>query len=116
MPQLPQKARESYAFKNIKFPLISVAKLCDSDCTVVFVKIRAYIIYKRKIIVEAPRDTISKLWTMKLQNLNDCTKRHKQEIAMNVTIPEETESNIGRLILFLHEALGHPNKNSLIKY
>ena len=36
-------------------------------------------------------------------------------MAMNVTIPEETESNIGRLIYFLYEALGHPNKSTLIK-
>ena len=38
LPQLPQKARESYAFKSIKFPLISVAKLCDSNCTVVLLR------------------------------------------------------------------------------
>ena len=115
LPLLPQKARESYAFKNIKFPLLSVAKLCDSNYTVVFVKTKAYIIYKGKIIGEAPRDTVSKLWTMKLQNLNDCTNKHEQEVAMNVTVPEETENNIERLILFLHEALGHPNKYTLIK-
>ena len=94
LAQLPQKARESFAFKNIKFPLVSVAKLCDSDCTVIFVKAKAYIIHKGKIIGEAPRDTISKLWTMKLHTLNDCTKKYEQEVAMNITIPEETESNI----------------------
>ena len=71
-------ARESYAFKNITFSLISVAKLCDSNCTVVFVKTKAFIIHKRKTISEAPRDTISKLSTMDLQNQNDYTKSMKK--------------------------------------
>ena len=34
---------------------------------------------------------------------------------MNVTIPEETESNIKRLILFLYTSLGRPNKATFIK-
>ena len=52
LPQLPQQARESYAFKSLKFPLLSVAKLCDSNCTVVFTKTKAHIIYKKKSIVK----------------------------------------------------------------
>ena len=97
LPQVSQMARESYAFKNITFPLISVAKLCDSDCTVVFVKTKAFIIHKGKIISEAPRDTISKLWTIDLQNQNDYTKKYEKDIAMNVTIHEEAENNTKRM-------------------
>ena len=52
---------------------------------------------------------------MKLQNLNDCINKHDQELAMNVTIPKESKNNIQRLIVFLYEALGHPNKQTLMK-
>ena len=34
LPQLPAHAREAYAFHHIKYPLLSVAKLCDSDCSI----------------------------------------------------------------------------------
>ena len=47
LQQLPKQARESYAFKNLKFPLLSVAKLCDNNCTVLFNKKRAYNILKK---------------------------------------------------------------------
>ena len=58
---------------------------------------------------------MTNLWTMKLQNLNDCNNKHDQELAMNVTIPKESQTNIQKLIIFLYEALGHPNKQTLIK-
>lgn len=46
---------------------------------------------------------------------NECTTKHEKELAMNVTMPEETENNIEKLILFLYTALGRPNKSTLIK-
>ena len=116
-PKLTKKAREAYSFKNITFPLISVAKLCDDDCMVIFGKKVVYIIKKGKVISEAPRDSVTKLWTTQLdhKDLNDCKEKHDKELIMNVTIPEEAESNIEKLILFLYAALGHPNKTTLIK-
>ena len=115
--QLPKEARTAYSFKDIKFPLISVAKLCDSDCMVIFAKKMAFIIKDGKVISKAPRDIITNLWTTNLSNdnLNDCKKKHEKDFIMNVTIPEEAESNIEKLILFLYAALGRPNKTTLIK-
>ena len=79
-PQLSKEARKAYTFNDITFPLISVAKLCDSDCMVIFVKQRAYIIKEGKIIGEAPRDKITKLWTTKLnhENLNECNDKQQK--------------------------------------
>ena len=114
--QLPKEAREAYTFKKLTFPLISVAKLCDSDCMVIFAKKMAYIIKNGKVISKAPRDKVTKLWTTNLnKDQNDCNEKHEKDLIMNVTIPEEAESNIEKLTLFLYAALGRPNKTTLIK-
>ena len=114
-PELDKETRQAYLFKDITFPLISVAKLCDGGCIVVFVKEKAYIIKNGRIIGEAPRDRITRLWTTDMTKPNESTKKHEKELAMNVTMSEETENNIEKLILFLYAALGRPNKSTLIK-
>ena len=95
-PQLSKITREAHSFKNITFPLISVAKLCDNDCIVIFVKDKAYIVHGGKIISEAPRDEVTKLWTTKLNNnnLNECKTKQDKDLLMNVTVPEKADNNI----------------------
>ena len=93
--QLPKEAREAYSFKHITYPLISVAQLCDSGCMVIFMETMAYVMKNGKIIAKAPRDVLTKLWTMELTNLNESTTMQEKDLAMNITIPEEAESNIG---------------------
>ena len=63
---------------------------------VIFVMKMAYIFKEGKIISEAPRDKVRKLWTTKLnhKNMNECIDMHNKDLMMNVTVPEETESNI----------------------
>ena len=106
LKQLSTEAREAYTFKEITLPLISVAK---------FQKDKAKVLHQGKVIATAPRDNISKLWTMKLNNLNDCQPKHDKDLAMNVIVPEEAQNNIEKLILFLYEAIGFPTKTTLIK-
>ena len=88
---------------------MSVRNLCDSGCIVIFVKNKGFITYKGKVIGEAPRDEITRLWTLPL-NKNNTTRPAKkqkgfQHVANNVTFPTEAKDNMERLILFLHEAL-----------
>ena len=64
LPTLPAAAKEVQVFNNIKYPLLSVAKLCDVDCNVLFSKNKVTIEHNNKIIAEAPRDNLSNLWTM----------------------------------------------------
>ena len=64
IPQLPIKARESHGFKDIYYPLISVAKLCDANCKEIFEKVKVTIIHKNKIIAQPNSDFPSKLWTL----------------------------------------------------
>ena len=52
-------------------PLVSVAKLCDRDCIIIFVKNMAYIIKSEKMISKAPRDRVTKLWTTDLTKPNE---------------------------------------------
>ena len=83
---------------------------------VIFAKEMAFIIKNGKVISKAPRDKITKLWTTDLnKDQNDCNTKHEKDLSMNVIIPEEAESNIEKLILFLYAALGRPNKATLIK-
>ena len=42
-------------------------------------------------------------------------KKGFQHVANNLTFPREAKDNIERLILFLHEALGHPTRSTLIR-
>ena len=74
--QLSKEAREAYTFKNITFPLISAAKLCDSDYMVIFAKEMTYIIKNGKVISKAPMDKVTKLWTTNLEkDQNDCNEK-----------------------------------------
>eukprot|EP00957_Ditylum_brightwellii_P110393 8419326-Ditylum_brightwellii.AAC.1 len=38
LPKLPEEAKLSFCMPNINNNLLSVAKLCDADCTVTFSK------------------------------------------------------------------------------
>ena len=114
-PESSKATRAAHAFEKMTFPSVSVAKLCDDGCTVVFDKHKATTVHKGKAIKEAPRDEMSELWTMNLQNLNECTNEQDKEFAMNVTTPEASENGIKKLLLFLHGALGCPTRSTLIK-
>ena len=85
LSQLPIKARESYGFKDIRYPLISVAKLCDANCKVIFEKEKLTIIHKNKIIAQPNRDFISKLWTLPLNSLNECYNKQDKKYGMSAT-------------------------------
>lgn len=73
---LPAVAKEVQVFDKIKYPLLSVAKLCDVNFDVIFNKNKVTIKYKNKIIAEAPRDKLSNLWKILLKNLNECNQKH----------------------------------------
>ena len=62
---LPDKAKTAHVIQDIKYPLISVPKLCDNDCNVLFTKRKAHIMNdKFKIISSYDRDKQSGLWTL----------------------------------------------------
>ena len=113
--ELEIKAREAYLYSNLTFSLISVAKLCENGCMATFLPTRAIITYKNKIIASAQRDKSSNLWTIPLNNLNDCKHNHDKDVAMNITIPQEAQGNIERFVMFLYEAIGFPAKSTLIE-
>ena len=74
LQELSKKAREAYAFDKITFPLISIAKLCDDNCAVLFLKSKAVIMRENKVTAKAPRDHISKLWIMSLKIVMNALK------------------------------------------
>jgi len=95
LKELSKESRKASVFKEITFPLISVAKLCDNNCTVIFQKHKGYIINKNKVIAEPTRDIVSKLWTLKLNNSNDCNTKHEKNFINNMTqVKEDNNNNI----------------------
>lgn len=118
-PELPNQAQEAHSFPKIKIPSVSVGKLCGSGCVVIFVKNKGFITYKGKVIGEAPRDEITRLWTLPLNKTNNTRPAKKQKgfshVANNLTFPREAQDNIEQLILFLHEALGDPTRSTFIR-
>ena len=112
---LPAEAKEVQVFDNIKYPLLSEAKLCDVDCDVLFKKKKVTITHNNKIIAEAPRDTLSNLWTMPLKNLNECNQKHDKNFVMNISPKETINNNVENLIQFLYGAAGWPVLSTLIK-
>ena len=111
--ELPIEARKAHAFHHIKYPLISVAKLCDHNCEVHFSKNKLQIIHNNKVIKESPRDAISKLWTLPLKDSNDCNTKHEKNLIMNVTHTQN--DNVENLTQFLYGAAGYPVVSTLIK-
>ena len=62
---LPDKAKTAHVLQDIKYPLISVPKLCDNDCNLLFTKCKAHIMNdKFKIISSYDRDKQSGFWTL----------------------------------------------------
>ena len=104
LPQLPLQAREAFAFRHIKYPLLSVAKLCDSDCSVFFEKDKVTIKHNNIIIAQAQRDFVSNLWTLPLKTFHKKCNHTTKHYSMQV-IRKET-NNIQNLTEFFMEQLG----------
>ena len=66
LPKWPEKARKGYTVPNITNNLVSVAELCDADCTVFFHRHGVDINYEGEIIGRGWRDRPSKLWRISL--------------------------------------------------
>ena len=66
LPKWPKKARKGYTVPNITNNLVSVAELCDADCTVYFHQHGVDITYEGEIIGRGWRDRPTKLWRISL--------------------------------------------------
>ena len=95
-----------------------VGKLCDCGCSIIFTKEKAFVTYKGKDIGEAPRDKVTKLWTIRLSknNRKRPAKKPKHPNMWSIISPfqQKQKNIIERLILFLHESLGHPTRSTLL--
>ena len=66
LPKFSSKARKGYTVLNITNNLVSVAELCDAECTVFFHKHGVDINYEGEVIGRGWRDPPSKLWRISL--------------------------------------------------
>jgi hypothetical protein len=64
---LPPAARDGHILPGLaSHSLLSMAKLCDNGCTVLFDSNRCRVQHKQQTIMEGPRDPTTKLWLLPL--------------------------------------------------
>eukprot|EP00957_Ditylum_brightwellii_P020233 1526719-Ditylum_brightwellii.AAC.1 len=59
---MPEEAKHSFCMPNINNNLLSVAKLCDADCTITFSKNDVVVEKDNKQLLQGWRDTSNRLW------------------------------------------------------
>ena len=116
-PTLPAAARTGHILKNLKnYALVSVVKLCDAGCNVIFKHDCCLVIYKKKIIMYGIRCPRTRLWMVPLslqhQHTKDTTRHDfKQHHANSI----HHMANQRNLVEYLHQCFFSPPASTLIK-
>lgn len=102
---LSPDGRQVYGFKGItNCTLLSVATFCDNDCKVVFHKYKCQVIKDAKLILEAYRNPIDKLWDVVINP-------KENSIEVNAVLRKDTATY--ELAAWYHAALGFPSLTTL---
>eukprot|EP00957_Ditylum_brightwellii_P024195 1825035-Ditylum_brightwellii.AAC.1 len=116
IPQLPQAAMEGHIVPGLQtHSLLSVSKICDSNCEVHFKKDRCNIIQNNTTILSRPRDPSTTLWKISInpnaeKQINDNTFNQQANLAHN-----QCSSTIPECMQFLHLLSFNPKSSSWIK-
>ena len=116
-PELPAEARTGHILQNLKnYALISVVKLCDAGCNVIFQHDCCLVIYNNKIIMYGTRCPRTKLWMVPLSLRN---KTHRIKNKTNFTQHHANNihhmANQRNLIEYLHQCFFSPPTSTLLK-
>jgi hypothetical protein len=118
IPNLPTKAKEGYIIPGLNKNLISVTKLCDHGCKVLFSSNECIVMHNNVEVIRGERSKSNGLWYIPL------TKVHG---AHNITIVDDTKANLhegnsafhtstmAETITFLHQCLFSPTIDTLCK-
>ena len=114
-PMLPKSACEGHILPSLKtHALVSVVKLCDAGCQVIFKHNCCLVVYKNKVIMYGVRCPRTRLWmvpltipTTKSKTKNIFTTHHANNI--------HHMANQRNLIEYLHQCFFSPPASTLIK-
>ena len=72
IPGLPPSARYVHDIPGIKHSLLSIVRLCNAGCEVVFGRwgLNVEVRYKGKVVMKARKSTINGLWYVSITNVN----------------------------------------------
>eukprot|EP00957_Ditylum_brightwellii_P137441 10478649-Ditylum_brightwellii.AAC.1 len=70
LPKLPEEAKRLFRMLNINNNLLSVAKLCDADCTVTFSRNKVVMEKNAEQLLQGWQDTSNRLWRVPLEEKN----------------------------------------------
>jgi hypothetical protein len=85
IPNLPTKAKEGYIIPGLNKNLISVTKLCDHSCKVLFSRNECIVMHNNLEVIRGKRSKRNGLWYIPL------IKTHG---AQNITIVDDTKANL----------------------
>ena len=116
-PVLPPEAKSGHILPSLKnHALISVVKLCDAGCEVVFKHNCCLVIYNKKVIMYGVRCPRSHLWLVPLAITNakrmlNTQQSYQRHHANNI----HHMANQKNLIEYLHQCFFSPPASTLIK-
>eukprot|EP00957_Ditylum_brightwellii_P147594 11240443-Ditylum_brightwellii.AAC.1 len=70
LSKLPEEAKHLFCMPNIDNNLLSVAKLCNADCTVTFSRNKVVVEKNGKQLLQGWQDTSNQLWHVPLEEKN----------------------------------------------
>ena len=72
IPGLPPSTRYAHVIPGIKHSLLSIVRLFNAGCEVVFVRwgLNVEVRYKGKVVMKARKSTINGLWYVPITNIN----------------------------------------------
>ena len=105
--------------------LISVVKLCNAGCTVIFTKINCIVTYRGRIVLEGLKCNRTGLWMIPLSQSITPTDLTMEAANTATTFTRSTVLNLAsnivetssreELAMFYHQIMGSPPKSTLLK-
>ena len=114
-PFLPPQARKGHILPGLaNISLISVVKLCDAGCTVIFEPTQCIIKYMGQTVITGIKCDRTKLWLIPLSphDNKSCELPNLTPNQINAVYDTETKTE---MVQYLHQCLLSPPKSTLLK-
>ena len=115
LPKLPEKAREAYTIPGLQnHSLLSVNKLCQTCCKVIFNNNEYIVIHSGCEIMQGEKNKINGMWCVPLSDDTTHKISIKPEHHHNANNANQSTSLV-EMITFLHQCLFSPAVDTLCK-
>ena len=92
VPGLPEGARNVHVLPEIKYSLLSIVRLCNAGCEVVFGKwgVNVIVRYNGRVIMTGSKSTTNSLWYVPITQSNEVNpKQHTEPRQKDTVIPDK---------------------------